>query len=124
MFSSQNLPIICFCFFQAFFFWEWLLTRNWKYALLGATFFGLSTYFCIIIAAGHNGKVHTIAYFAPLVASILLVYIRRNYFWGFVATTCVYGFTNHGQSPADDLLSFYWSGVLFPFGTPSCYSED
>jgi hypothetical protein len=33
-----------------------VVVRNWKYALLGATFFGLSTYFYIAIAAGHNGK--------------------------------------------------------------------
>lgn len=89
-----------FLLFSGFFFLGMVVVRNWKYALLGATFFGLSTYFYIIISAGHNGKVHTIAYFAPLLAGILLVYIRRKYFWGFVATTIFMGLqivANHFQ---------------------------
>lgn len=76
-----------FLLFSGFFLLGMVVTKKWKYALLGATFFGLSTYFYIIIAAGHNGKVHTIAYFAPLLAGILLVYIRKKYLWGFVVTT-------------------------------------
>ena len=87
--------------------------RNWKYALLGATFFGLSTYFCIIIAAGHNGKVHTIAYFAPLVASILLVYIRRNYFWGFVATTLFMALQIMANHPQMTYYLFIALGFFF-----------
>lgn len=67
-----------FLLFSGFFLLGMVAVRNWKYALLGATFFGLSTYFYIIIAAGHNGKVNTIEYFAPLLAGILLVYIRKN----------------------------------------------
>ncbi|NAW50221.1 hypothetical protein GNY06_02060 [Elizabethkingia argentiflava] len=89
-----------FLLFSGFFFLGMVSLRNWKYALLGASFFGLSTYFYIIIAAGHNGKVHTIAYFAPLVASILLVYLQKKYFWGFVATTLCMGLqitANHPQ---------------------------
>ena len=70
-----------FLLFAGFFFLGIVATRNWKYALLGATFFGLSTYFYIIIAAGHNGKVHTIAYFAPLLAGILLVYVHKLNFY-------------------------------------------
>ena len=75
-----------FLLFAGFFLLGMTAVRNWKYALLGATFFGLSTYFYIIISAGHNGKVHTIAYFAPLLAGILLVYIRKKYLLGFVVT--------------------------------------
>ncbi|RQP10006.1 MAG: hypothetical protein EAS48_08020 [Chryseobacterium sp.] len=76
-----------FLLFAGFFYLGMATVRNWKYALLGAVFFGLSTYFYIIIAAGHNGKVHTIAYFAPLLASVIMVFFRRQYFWGFVSTT-------------------------------------
>jgi len=67
-----------FLLFAGFFLLGMTAVRNWKYALLGATFFGLSTYFYIIISAGHNGKVHTIAYFAPLLAGDLLGYIRKK----------------------------------------------
>ncbi len=89
-----------FVLFAGFFLLGMVAVRNWKYALLGATFFGLSTYFYIIIAAGHNGKVHTIAYFAPLLAGILLVYIRKKYILGFIITTLFMGLqisANHPQ---------------------------
>lgn len=102
-----------FLLFSGFFFLGMVALRNWKYALLGATFFGLSTYFCIIIAAGHNGKVHTIAYFAPLVASILLVYIRRNYFWGFVATTLFMALQIMANHPQMTYYLFIGLGFFF-----------
>lgn len=89
-----------FTLFAGFFLLGMVAVRNWKYALLGALFFGLSTYFYIIIAAGHNGKVHTIAYFAPLLAGILLVYFRKKYVWGFIVTTLFMGLqiaANHPQ---------------------------
>ena len=89
-----------FLLFSGFFLLGMVTVRNWKYALLGSLFFGLSTYFYIIIAAGHNGKVHTIAYFAPLLAGILLVYIRKNYVWGFIVTALFMGLqiaANHVQ---------------------------
>lgn len=89
-----------FLLFSGFFLLGYVAVRNWKYALLGALFFGLSTYFYIIIAAGHNGKVHTIAYFAPLLAGILLVYIRKKYVLGFIVTTLFMGLqiaANHPQ---------------------------
>ena len=89
-----------FLLFAGFFLLGLVATRNWKYALLGATFFGLSTYFYIIVAAGHNAKLHTIAYFAPLLAGILLVYIRKKYILGFIVTALFMGLqisANHPQ---------------------------
>ena len=89
-----------FLLFAGFFLLGYVVTKNWKYALLGATFFGLSTYFYIIIAAGHNGKVATLVYFAPLLAGILLVYIRKKYIIGFIVTSLFMGLqicTNHPQ---------------------------
>lgn len=89
-----------FLLFAGFFFLGMVALKNWKYALLGASFFGLSTYFYIILGAGHNSKIHAIAYFAPLLASILLVYFKRKYFWGFVCTALFMGLeisANHPQ---------------------------
>ncbi|MDR7794607.1 YfhO family protein [Riemerella anatipestifer] len=89
-----------FLLFSGFFLLGMVAVRNWKYALLGASFFGLSTYFYIIIAAGHNGKVHTVAYFAPLLAGILLAYIRKKYILGFIVTALFMGLqiaANHIQ---------------------------
>ena len=102
-----------FLLFAGFFLLGLTAVRNWKYALLGATFFGLSTYFYIIISAGHNGKVHTIAYFAPLLAGILLVYIRKKYLLGFVVTALFMGLqiaANHFQ-----MTYYLFIGIGFLF---------
>lgn len=102
-----------FLLFAGFFLLGMVVVRNWKYALLGATFFGLSTYFYIIIAAGHNGKVNTIEYFAPLLAGILLVYIRKQYIWGFIVTTLFMGLQIAANHPQMTYYMFIALGFLF-----------
>lgn len=102
-----------FLLFAGFFFLGLVAVRNWKYALLGATFFGLSTYFYIALAAGHNGKIHTVAYFAPLLAGILLVYIRKKYILGFIVTALFMGLqiaANHPQ-----MTYYLFLGLAFLF---------
>ncbi|MDC8104832.1 YfhO family protein [Chryseobacterium sp. PTM-20240506] len=102
-----------FLLFAGFFLLGMVVVRNWKYALLGATFFGLSTYFYIIIAAGHNGKVNTIEYFAPLLAGILLVYIRKKYITGFIVTTLFMGLQIAANHPQMTYYLFLALGFLF-----------
>ncbi|MEY8759587.1 YfhO family protein [Chryseobacterium tongliaoense] len=102
-----------FLLFAGFFLLGMVVVRNWKYALLGATFFGLSTYFYIIIAAGHNGKVNTIEYFAPLLAGILLVYIRKKYISGFIVTTLFMGLQIAANHPQMTYYLFIALGFLF-----------
>lgn len=102
-----------FLLFAGFFFLGMVAVRNWKYALLGATFFGLSTYFYIIIAAGHNGKVHTIAYFAPLLAGIILVYFRKKYILGFIVTALFAGLQICANHPQMTYYLFLGLGFLF-----------
>lgn len=102
-----------FLLFGGFFLLGMVAVRNWKYALLGATFFGLSTYFYIAIAAGHNGKVNTIEYFAPLLAGILLVYIRKQYIWGFIVTTLFMGLQIAANHPQMTYYLFLALGFLF-----------
>ncbi|ALR30914.1 hypothetical protein ATE47_10385 [Chryseobacterium sp. IHB B 17019] len=102
-----------FLLFGGFFLLGMVTVRNWKYALLGATFFGLSTYFYIAIAAGHNGKINTIEYFAPLLAGILLVYIRKQYIWGFIVTTLFMGLQIAANHPQMTYYLFLALGFLF-----------
>lgn len=99
--------------FSGFFLLGMVAVRNWKYALLGATFFGLSTYFYIALAAGHNGKIHTVAYFAPLLAGILLVYIRRQYIIGFIVTALFMGLQIAANHPQMTYYLFIALGFLF-----------
>ncbi len=102
-----------FLLFSGFFLLGMVAVRNWKYALLGATFFGLSTYFYIALAAGHNGKIHTVAYFAPLLAGILLVYIRKKYILGFIVTALFMGLQVAANHPQMTYYLFIALGFLF-----------
>ncbi len=102
-----------FLLFAGFFLLGYIATKNWKYALLGASFFGLSTYFYIIIAAGHNGKVATLVYFAPLLAGILLVYIRKKYILGFIVTSLFMGLQIAANHPQMTYYLFLALGFLF-----------
>ena len=54
-------------------------------AALGSIVWAFSTYFLIIIAAGHYWKVMALAYLPPMIAGIVLAY-RGKYLWGFVVT--------------------------------------
>ena len=88
----------------------WL--KNWKYALLGSLMFSFSTYFFIIIGAGHNAKIHTIAYFAPFIAGVYLLY-QKKYVWGFILSTIFLSLqiaANHPQT------SYYLFLALGLFG--------
>ena len=71
----------------------------WKYAVIGALAFGLSTYLIIIIGVGHNSKAHAIAYF-PLVLSGIILTFQKRYVWGFLLTAVAMGLevqANHYQ---------------------------
>ena len=61
-----------------------------------------------------NGKIHTVAYFAPLLAGILLVYIRKKYVVGFIVTALFMGLqiaANHPQ------MTFYlFIALAYPRG--------
>ena len=102
-----------FLLFAGFFLLGMVVVRNWKYALLGATFFGLSTYFYIALGAGHNGKIQTVAYFAPLLAGILLVYIRQKYITGFIVTALFMGLQVAANHPQMTYYLFIALGFLF-----------
>ena len=50
------------------------LKIDYRLAILGAISFAFSSYFFIIIEAGHNTKAHAIGYLAPVLASVLMVF--------------------------------------------------
>ena len=54
-------------------------------AALGAIVWAFSTYFLIIIGAGHLWKVMALAYLPPMIAGMVLAY-RGKYLWGMVVT--------------------------------------
>lgn len=72
---------------------------RWYLATLGAVVWAFSSYFFIIIAAGHLWKVMALAYLPPMIAGILLAY-RGKYMAGLAVTGIFTAFeinANHVQ---------------------------
>lgn len=74
-----------FLYFIGFYILLCCLKVDYRLAIVGALAFGFSTYFIIILGAGHNAKAHALAYLPILLAGIVLVF-RKKYLWGFVLT--------------------------------------
>ena len=77
-------------------------------AVLGSIIWAFSSYFFIIIAAGHIWKVVALAYLPPMIAGIVLAY-RGRYLWGFVVTalfTALEIQANHVQ------MTYYYMFVI------------
>ena len=58
---------------------------RWHLAALGSVLWAFSTYFLIIIAAGHLWKVMALAYLPPMIAGVVLAF-RGRYLWGLIVT--------------------------------------
>ena len=68
-------------------------------SIVGAFAYGLSSYFFIIIGAGHNAKIHAICYVAPMIAGMILTF-RGKLFGGFALFALFFGlnlYTGHPQ---------------------------
>jgi len=65
---------LVFLYMFGFYFLIISLKIDYRLAILGAISFAFSSYFFIIIEAGHNTKAHAIGYLAPVLASVLMVY--------------------------------------------------
>ena len=65
-------------------------------AALGSILWAFSTYFLIIIAAGHIWKVWALAYLPPMIAGIVLAY-RGKYLWGLIVTGLFAAFEVHAN---------------------------
>jgi len=88
-----------FLYFLGFFILLLALKVDPWLALVSSIGFGFSTYFIIIIEAGHNSKAHAIAYMAPLVGSVIMTY-RGKYLLGGILTALFAALeisTNHLQ---------------------------
>ena len=78
-------------------------------AALGSIIWAFSTYFLIIIAAGHIWKVIALAYLPPLIGGIVLAY-RGKYLWGLLVTAIFAALevnANHVQ------MSYYYLFIIF-----------
>ena len=81
--------------------------RAWM-AALGAILWAFSSYYFIIIAAGHIWKLLTLCFIPPTIAGMVLCY-RGKYLWGILVTgifTALQVFSNHIQ------MSYYFLPVM------------
>lgn len=76
---------LVFLYFLGFFLLLLVLKVDPWLAIAGAIGFALSSYFFIILDAGHNSKAHAIGYIAPVLAGIILAF-KRKYIWGGILT--------------------------------------
>jgi hypothetical protein len=74
---------ILFLYFLGFFILGLVLRINPWISAAGALAFGFSSYFIIIIEAGHVTKAYTIAFMAPVIAAFIMAY-RRSLMWGVI----------------------------------------
>ena len=78
-------------------------------AALGSVIWAFSSYFLIIIAAGHIWKVMALAYLPPMIAGVVLSY-KGKYMWGFLLTAIFTAFevkANHVQ------MTYYYLFIVF-----------
>ena len=77
-------------------------------AVLGSILWAFSSYFFIIIAAGHIWKVMALAYLPPMIAGLVLSY-RGKYLWGLIVTAIFTAFeinANHVQ------MTYYYLFII------------
>lgn len=77
-------------------------------AALGSVMWAFSSYFLIIIAAGHFWKVMALAYLPPMIAGVVLAY-RGRYLSGFIVTALFTAFeikANHVQ------MTYYYLFII------------
>ena len=86
------------------------LKIDYRLSIVGAIGFAFSSYFLIIIQAGHMTKAHSIAYIPLIVASVLYVFNNKKLMLGAVFTSLFVGlqlYSNHYQ------ITYYTIIILF-----------
>ncbi len=107
---------LLFMMMMGFFILLVALRFRWYYALIGAMAWGFSSYFIIIIGAGHIWKFVTLTYIPPTIAGLVLSY-RGRYICG-AALTAVFAMlqlnANHPQ------MSYYFAFVMLALVVAWC----
>ncbi len=103
-----------FIYLLGFYFLLVSLSIDYRIAIVGALAFAFSSYFFIILEAGHNTKAHSIAYIAPLLASVLMVFRGRILLGSVLAAffTALSMTANHYQITYYVVMLFVIIGVV------------
>jgi hypothetical protein len=81
-------------------------------AIVGALAYGFSSYFFIIIEAGHNSKANAIGYLAPLLGGIILL-MRGKHWLGFAVTTLFMAMELNANHVQISYYGFMLFGLVF-----------
>jgi len=101
-----------FLYFLGFFILLLCLEINPWLAIVGALAYGFSSYFYIIIEAGHNSKANAIGYLAPLLGGIILL-MRGKHWLGFAVTTLFLALELNAGHPQISYYGFMLFGLVF-----------
>lgn len=101
-----------FLYFIGFFILLLCLEINPWLAIVGALAYGFSSYFFIIIEAGHNSKANAIGYLAPLMGGILLL-LRGRYWLGFAVATLFMALELNANHVQISYYGFILFGIVF-----------
>lgn len=91
------------------------LKIDYRLAIVGAIAFAFSSYFIIIIQAGHMTKAHAIAYLPLIVASVLYTFREKNWLLGAVFTSLFVAlqvFSNHYQITYYTIIILFFIGII------------
>jgi len=111
-FGLPHPASLVFLYFLGFFVLLLVMRVNPWLAIAGAAAFAFSSYFFIIIEAGHNSKAHAIGYMPFVMAGIILT-MQRKYLWGGLFTAVFLSLevkTNHPQ------ITYYLAIIILLYG--------
>lgn len=113
LYGLTTTGVLCYVFILLLGFYILMRAFNFKpwLSALGAIVWAFSSYFFIIIAAGHIWKVMTLAFIPPTIAGLVLCY-RGRLLWGGAVTALFTAFqvqSNHVQ------MTYYFLFVMFFF---------
>lgn len=101
-----------FLYFMGFFILLLCLEINPWLALVGALAYGFSSYFFIILEAGHNSKANAIGYLAPLLGGIILL-MRGKHWLGFAVCTLFMALELNANHVQISYYGFMLFGIVF-----------
>lgn len=106
---------LLFMMMMGFFILMYALRKRWYYALTGALAWGLSSYFIIILGAGHIWKFLALTYIPPTIAGFILLYRGR-----YVVGSALTAFFAMMQLAANHPQMSYYFGLVMAI-TALCY---
>ena len=82
-------------------------------SIVGAIAFGFSSYFIIILEAGHNSKAHAIGYMAPVLAFVVYTFRTKKYLLGGVLFSFFMALELNANHPQ---ISYYLGLIILIYG--------